>query len=193
MKRLAVVLAWALVPALAAAQAIDPRKLPPASSTRWFNLNKTSTGYVAAGKLGDEIWAFHVRGDELRNFPETSSPTFSIDGVVLQVKAVHRGAFASDGHDVLEAHRKYEQEFERKRAEGAIQYTDTRVCAGAKLPHREWVAQSTRGETVSRAYVTFQVGDYVLMVVAPYENELRARTVARAIDEICRSFTREKG
>jgi len=45
---------------------------------------------------------------------------------------------------------------------------------------------------MSQAYVTFLVGDYVLMVMSPYESEVRERAVERAIGEVCSTFRTEK-
>ena len=148
---------------------------------------ESSSGFIAAGNLSGNLWAFHVRGQEFKWLREPSK-LFAIDGVVMQVRLVNRATFPVTVPSVLQAHRKYEQEYQAKASPG-VTFADHDMCRNAKLPHQHWLARSA---AVSQAYVTFEVGDYVVMVVAPYENEVRERAVARVIDDVCSSFVREK-
>src|SRR6476646_472891 len=89
MKRLAACALFAACIPHAHAQ-VDPKSVQQGPETRWFNLDRTSTGYVAAGSLAGTFWAFHVRGQEMKRLAPT---TFSLDGVILQVRAVPRSVF----------------------------------------------------------------------------------------------------
>jgi hypothetical protein len=186
MKRIA---AWVLLAAATMAFAdIDPNTLQAPPSERWFSLDKTSTGYVAGGNLAGTLWAFHVRGEQMKRLGAEASTTFSLDGAVIQVRAIPRTVVTAGTGDILAAHKRYEQEHQVSATKG-VTFGDHAFCTGAKVPHAQWTAQS--GGLV-QAYVTFEVGDYVLMVVSPYENEARRAVVANALQDVCTSFRREK-
>ena len=179
---------------LSLALAAEPPKAPPKELQkhpvdRAFSLSRTSTGYIAAGNLAGTLYAFHVRGHELKYLGTASPPAFSIDGVVMQVKIVPRAAFGGPPARMLQSHKRYEQEH-LARTEKGMKFRDHEMCGKAKLPHQQWLAESPGG--ISQAYVTFEVGDYVVMVVAPYENERRRQVVTPAIGDVCESFGREK-
>jgi len=74
-----------------------------------------------------------------------------------------------------------------------VEFATQGFCRGAQFPHQEWTARmpSVRGP-IAQATVTFEVGDYVLMVVLPFENDARQQAVARTIADICTSFRRQK-
>jgi len=86
MRRLAALVFFAAFGPFAHAQ-IDPKAPQAGPETRWFNLDRTSTGYIAAGNLAGTFWAFHVRGQEMKRLAVT---TFALDGVVLQMLAIPR-------------------------------------------------------------------------------------------------------
>ena len=187
MKRMTAAFA-SLAAAVAFAQQVQmPKDLQPAPSERPFSITRSSTGYLVGGNLGGNLWAFHVRGQEFKWLREPAQ-LFAIDGVVMQVKLVKRSLFPVTGPSVLQAHRKYEQEYQAKSTPG-VTFADHDMCRNSKLPHQHWLATSGN---ISQAYVTFEVGDYVVLVVAPYENEVRREAVARELDDVCRSFVREK-
>ena len=167
---------------------VDPKKLTTPPSTRWFSLDRTSTGYVAGGNLDGTLWAFHVPGFEMKRLGGADSSTFSVDGKVVQVRAVPRKLIKGADAGMLEAHKRYEQEHQAGSAKG-VAFRDHDLCRNAQVPHQQWLAKSG---AITQAVVTFEVGNYVLMVVSPYENERRARVVAETLDEVCRSFRREK-
>jgi hypothetical protein len=185
MKRLAACAFFACI-SVAHAQ-VDPKSLQGGPETRWFNLDRTSTGYVAAGNLAGTFWAFHVGGQEMKRLAAT---TFSVDGVVLQVRAVPRSIIKGGaGVNALGAHKAYEQEHLSGEAKGTT-FRDHGFCRDAGAPHQQWISQAPGG--ISQAFVTFLVGDYVLMVAAPYESEARERVVKRAIGETCATFRTQK-
>jgi hypothetical protein len=166
---------------------VDPKSLQRGPETRWFNLDRTSTGYVAAGNLAGTFWAFHVRGSEMKRLAAT---TFSLDGVILQVRAIPRSIVKDGtGMNALGAHKAYEQQHLAEDSKGTT-FRDHDYCRDAKVPHQQWVSQSPGG--ISEAFVTFLVGDYVLMVGSPYENDVRERHVERAIGEVCSTFRTQK-
>lgn len=186
MKRLAACAFFAACITLAHAQ-LDPKSLQAGPETRWFNLDRTSNGYLAAGNLAGTFWAFHVPGQEMKRLAPT---TFSLDGVILQVRAVPRSVFkGGTGANALGAHRKYEQEHLSAEASGTT-FRDHGFCRGAAGAHQQWISHAPGG--ISQAFMTFLVGDYVLMVVAPYENEARERAVERAMGEACASFRTQR-
>jgi hypothetical protein len=186
MKRLAACALFAACIPLARAD-VDPKTVQPGPETRWFNLDRTSTGYVAAGNLAGTFWAFHVPGQEMKRLAPT---TFSLDGVILQVRAVPRSVFkGGTGADPLGAHKAYEQDHLLAQARGTT-FRDQGFCRGATAPHRQWISHSPGG--ISQAFATFLVGDYVLMVAAPYESEARERAVERAMGEACASFRTQR-
>jgi hypothetical protein len=172
----------------ACAQAqVDPKTPLPGPETRWFNLDRSSSGYIAAGNLAGTFWAFHVRGSEMKRLAAT---TFSLDGVILQVRAVPRTVVkGGTGLNALGAHKAYEQQHLAEDTKGTT-FRDHNYCRDAKVPHQQWVSQAPGG--VSEAFVTFLVGDYVLMVGSPYENDVRERRVERAIGEVCSTFRTQK-
>ncbi|MBC8022731.1 MAG: hypothetical protein H7Y14_06410 [Burkholderiales bacterium] len=188
MKRTAALLLLALASSLATAQ-LDPKNLPDFPSEQWFSLARTSTGYLAGGNLAGTLWAFHVRGDELKKLGEGDPPTFAINGVLLQVKAVSRTVLETGRGGILQAHKKYEQGHQAQTSKG-VAFGDHDLCRNAAVPHQQWIARAPSGLT--QAFVTFEVGDYVLMVVSAYEDEKRRQAVVRAVDDLCRSFKREK-
>lgn len=186
MKCLAACTLFAAWMPLAQAQ-VDPKSLQPGPETRWFNLDRTSAGYVAAGNLAGTFWAFHVRGQEMKRLAAT---TFSLDGVVLQVRAVPRSVVKGGaGPNALDAHKAYEQEHLAGEAKGTT-FRDHALCREAGVPHQQWISQAPAG--ISQAFVTFLVGDYVLMVVSPYESKARELVVERAIGEVCSTFRTQK-
>ncbi len=188
MKRLAI---FAFLAAATAPFAqVDPKAVAPPPSERWFSLDRTSSGYVAGGNLAGTLWAFHVRGFDMKRLGGAASTTFSIDGVVMQVRPVPRSVIKGAAGGVLEAHKGYEQEHLAATAKD-VTFGNHDFCRGAKVPFQQWTAQRA-GDAMVQAYVTFEVGDYVMMVVAPYENEARRKVVARAIEDVCTSFQREK-
>src|SRR5690349_12662463 len=86
---------------------LDPKTLQTGPETRWFNLDRTTTGYLAAGNLAGTFWAFHVRGQEMKRLAVT---TFALDGVVFQVRAVPRNVVkGGTGMNALGAHKAFEQ------------------------------------------------------------------------------------
>lgn len=185
MRRLAAFAFFAAFGTLAQAQ-IDPKALQKGPETRWFNLDKTSTGYIAAGNLAGTFWAFHVRGQEMKRLEVT---TFGLDGVIFQVRAVPRNIVkGGTGMNALGAHKAFEQKH-LGQTRGTT-FRDHNFCRDAKVPYQQWVSQAP-GD-MSQAYVTFVVGDYVLMVMSPYESEVRERAVERAIGEVCSTFRTEK-
>jgi hypothetical protein len=165
------------------------RDLPPPPVERGFSLNRSSTGYIVAGNLSGTLYAFHVRGEKLKYLGTASPPVFSIDGVVMQVKIVAHSAFGGPRAAMLQTHKRFEQEHQARSTKG-VAFRDHDLCQGARYPHQQWIAQAQGG--ISQAYVTFEVGDNVVMVVAPYENEQRRKVVAEAIGDVCRSFATEK-
>ena len=186
MKRLALFLLFAAGIALAHA-GVDPKSVQQGPETRWFNLDRTSTGYLAAGNLAGTFWAFHVGGQEMKRLAAT---TFSLDNVVLQVRAVPRSVFkGGTGMNALGAHKEYEQRHLADETKGTT-FRDHAFCREAKAPHQQWISQAPGG--ISQAFVTFLVGDYVLMVAAPYENDARESAVARAMGEVCASFRTQR-
>ncbi len=187
-----VVLLFAIAAANAAAQ-INPDTLKEPPSSRWFSVDQTSNGYVAGGNLEGTAWAFHVQGTQYKVLGDKNSTTFSVDGAVIQVVPVPRGTIPGATSNVLEAHRKFEQEHQRRNSPKGIEFAEQGFCRGAQFPHQEWTARmpSIRGP-IAQAVVTFEVGNYVLMMVLPFENETRERAVARTINDICLSFRRQK-
>ena len=186
MRRVAAFLALLLAPALAAAQ-VDPKRLQTGPETRWFNLDRTSTGYIAAGNLAGTLWAFHVRGYEMK---QLAVATFSLDGVILQVRAVPRSTVkGGTGTNPLGAHKVYEEQHLSQQAAGTT-FRDHDYCRDAKVPYQQWVSKAPNG--ISEAFVTFLVGDYVLMVGSPFENDTRERRAAQALAEVCSTFRVEK-
>ncbi|HUQ28368.1 MAG TPA: hypothetical protein VM051_07230 [Usitatibacter sp.] len=168
----------------------DPATAMPPPSERWFSLDRTSSGYVAAGNLAGTLWAFHVRGFQMKRLGGAASTMFSIDGVVMQVRPVPRSVIKGAASGALQAHKRYEQEHQAA-TNPNLTFGDHDLCRGAKVPFEQWTAQRA-GDAMVQAYVTFEVGDYVMMVVAPYENEARRKAVARALEDVCTSFQREK-
>ena len=191
MKMLAAFL-LAIAPAIAAAQ-VNPDTLQTPPSSRWFSIDQTSNGFVAGGNLRGTAWAFHVQGAQMKRLGDKNSTTFSVDGAVIQVVPVPRGTIPGADSNVLEAHRKFEQEHQRRNSPKGIEFGEQGFCRGAQFPHQEWTARmpSVRGP-IAQATVTFEVGDYVLMVVLPFENDARQQAVARTIADICTSFRRQK-
>jgi hypothetical protein len=186
MRRLAALAFFAAVHAGAQAP-FDPKKVVPGPETRWFNLDKTTTGVLAAGNLAGTFWAMHVRGNELKRLAVT---TFSVDGVILQVRAIPRTVIkGGTGMNALGAHKAYEQEHLAAEAKGTT-FGDHDYCRDAKVAHQQWIARSPGG--ISQAFVTFLVGDYVMMIGSPYENAVRENAVARALAEVCATFRTEK-
>src|SRR6478736_8793260 len=107
MKRLAACALFAACIPHAHAQ-VDPKSVQQGPETRWFNLDRTSTGYVAAGNLAGTFWAFHVRGQEMKRLAVT---TFALDGVVLQVLAIPRKIIkGGTGMNALGAHKAFEHQ-----------------------------------------------------------------------------------
>lgn len=187
MKRVAAILVIALAPALACVRADDPKTREKGPETRWFNLDRTSAGYIAAGNLAGTFWAFHVRGHEMKRLAVT---TFSVDGVIVQVRAVPLGIVKGRAAmNPLGAHKAYEQRHLSREAPGTT-FSDHGYCRDAKVPYQQWTSKAPGG--ISQAFVTFLAGDYVLMVASPYENDLRQRGVERAIGEICSTFRLQK-
>jgi hypothetical protein len=185
MRRLAAFAFFIASATLAHAQ-VDPKTLQKGPETRWFNLDKTSTGYIAAGNLAGTFWAFHVRGQEMKRLEVT---TFGLDGVIFQVRAIPRKVIkGGTGMNALGAHKAFEQKH-LSQTKGTA-FRDHDFCRDAKVPHQQWISQAP-GD-MSQAYVTFLVGDYVLMVMSPYENEVRERAVEHAIGEVCSSFRTER-
>lgn len=186
MRRIAALLAVVLAPTLAAAQ-VDPKAPGKGPETRWFNLDRSSTGFIAAGNLAGTFWAFHVRGHEMKRLAVT---TFSLDGVILQVRAVPRKAVeGGSGMNPLGAHKAYEERHLSQDTKGTT-FGDHDYCRDAKVPYQQWVAKAPDG--ISQAFVTFLVGDYVLMVGSPYENDIRERRAAQALAEVCSTFRVQK-
>lgn len=172
-----------------------PKDLQPPPSERWFSVTRSSTGFLAGGNLNGTLWAFHVRGEGFKWLDKGNPPAFAIDGVVMQVKVVNRHLIATTGPSILREHKRFEQDYQAKSTRG-VTFRETDICRNAKIAHQQWIAQGPAGASgkpgIAQAYVTFEVGDYVLMVVAPYENEARQRAVERVIDDVCSSFVREK-
>jgi hypothetical protein len=191
MKTLAALL-FAMAPLVAAAQ-VDPKTLQAPPVARWFSIDQTSNGFVAGGNLGGTAWAFHVQGEKMKRLGDKNSTTFSVDGAVIQVVPVPRSVIPGASAGVLDAHRKFEQEHQRRNSPQGIEFAEQGFCRGAQFPHKEWTVRmpSVRGP-VMQAIVTFEAGDYVLMVVLPFENEARERVVARTIGDICTTFRRQK-
>ena len=186
------ILLLAIAPCVASAQ-IDPRTLQAPPSARWFSIDKTSNGYVAGGNLDGTAWAFHVQGDEMKRLGDKNSTTFSVDGAVIQVRAVPKSAVPGAAAGALDAHRKFEQEHQKGSSPKGAEFVEQGLCRNPPFPHREWTARmaSVRGP-IMQVTVTFEVGDYVLMVALPFESEARERVVARAVGDICTSFRRQK-
>jgi len=186
MKCLAAGALFAACMPLAQAQ-VDPKSLQQGPETRWFNLDRTSAGYVVAGNLAGTFWAFHVRGQEMKRLAAT---TFSVDGVVLQVRAVPRSVVKGGaGPNALDAHKAYEQEHLSGEVKGTT-FRDHALCREAGVPHQQWISHAPAG--ISQAFVTFLAGDYVLMVASPYESKARELVVERAIGEVCSTFRTQK-
>jgi hypothetical protein len=185
MRRLAALAFFAAFVTLAHAQT-DPKTLQRGPETRWFNVDRTTTGYIAAGNLAGTFWVFHVRGQEMKRLAVT---TFALDGVVLQVRAVPRSIFkGGTGMNALGAHKVFEQQHLAE-AKGTT-FRDHAFCRDAKVAYQQWISQAP-GD-MAQAYVTFVVGDYVLMVMSPFESEMRERAVERAFGEVCSTFRTEK-
>ena len=166
---------------------VDPKTLQAPPETRWFNLDRTSTGYIAAGNLGGTLWAFHVRGFEMKKLAPT---TFSLDGVVLQVRAIPKSVLKATGaSSILGVHKAYEQKHLAATIKD-VTFRDHDFCRSAVVPYQQWIAQAPGG--ISQAFVTFAVGNYILMVMAPYENARREELAARAIGEVCTTFQEPK-
>jgi hypothetical protein len=185
MSRIAALAFFAAIGTLAHAQ-VDPKTLQQGPETRWFNLDKTTTGYIAAGNLAGTFWAFHVRGQDMKRLEVT---TFGLDGVIFQVRAIPRKIIkGGTGMNALGAHKAFEQKHLAEKK--GTTFRDHNFCRDAKVPYQQWISQAP-GD-MSQAYVTFLVGDYVLMVMSPYENEKRERAVETALGEVCTTFRTEK-
>jgi hypothetical protein len=192
MKIIAILLI-AIAPAIAAAQ-VNPDTLQAPPAARWLSIDQTSNGFVAGGNLDGTAWAFHVQGTQMKRLGERNSSTFSVDGAVIQLVPVPKSAIpGASASNALEAHRRFEQEHQRGKSPQGAEFVTQGFCQGAQFPHQEWTARlpSVKGP-VMQAVVTFEVGNYVLMVVLPFENEARERVVARTIGDICATFRRQK-
>src|SRR6478672_457578 len=126
---------------------IDPKTLQGGPETRWFNLDRTSTGYIAAGNLAGTFWAFHVRGQEMKRLAVT---TFALDGVVFQVRAIPRSIIkGGTGMNALGAHKAFEHQHLAE-TKGTT-FHDHNFCRDAKVPYQQWISQAP-GD-MSQAYV----------------------------------------
>ena len=187
MKALAALL---LVVSSAAFAQINPDTLQAPPSKRWFSIDLTDTGIVAGGNLEGTAWAFHIRGEGFKRLGDT---TFAIGGAVMQVRVIPRSVLPKEATDVLAAHKKFEQDYQNRNAKGAMQFAAHPFCIGTKVPHEQWTARLPGDTTgIVQATVTFRVGDYVLMVSAPFENETRLQAVARTMGDVCSTIQIKK-
>ena len=162
---------------------INPETLQAPPSRRWFSLDETDAGFVAGGNLEGTAWAFHVRGEDRKRLDPT---TFAVGGAVINVKVVPRSALPKTSTNVLAAHKRWEQDHQQRNAKSPIQFAEHPFCNASKVAHEQWTARvpsDPRG--IVQAVVTFEVGDYVLMVSAPFESEKRLQAVARAMADVC--------
>ena len=184
-----------LAAAAALAQQIEmPKDLQAPPSERWFSITRSSAGFLAGGNLGGTLWAFHVRGQDFKWLGKGNPPLFAIDGVVMQVKVVNRRLVTMTGPSILREHKRFEQDYQARNNKG-VTFHETDICRNAKIAHQQWIEQAPAAPGkpgIAQAYVTFEVGDYILRVVAPYENDVRKQAVERVMDDVCSSFLREK-
>src|SRR5829696_2727687 len=137
---------FAIAPAIAFAQ-VNPDTLQAPPVARWLSIDRTSNGFVAGGNLDGTAWAFHVQGTEMKRLGDRNSTTFSVDGAVIQLVPVPRGAIPGASANALEAHRKFEQEHQRRNSPKGIEFAEQGFCRAAQFPHQEWTARmpSVRG------------------------------------------------
>jgi hypothetical protein len=164
----------------------------------WLKVARSANGFLVGGYLDGVLYGFEIPGSDIKSVGEGKQPLMTVDGVFFQVRAIPKSEFASLAPDALEAHKRYEQKLQRQSFQG-VTFADHDFCDNSKARHGQWMAEvppdpapPAAGRTPYQVYVTFEVGDSVLMVGSAYGNDEQKRAVARKIDGICRSFVRER-
>ena len=195
MKRILAAIALALLATSTVAQ--DPPKESPKTGP-WLKVAKSANGFLVGGYLDGVLYGFEIPGSEIKPVGDGREPLMTVDGVFLQVRAIRKSEFASIAPDALEAHKRYEQKFQREGFPGAT-FADHDYCDNSKVRHGQWMMEAPPNpalpegrRTPHQVYVTFEVGDSVLLVGSLYGNDEQKHAMARKIDGICRSFVRER-
>jgi len=176
-----------------------PKDAPKQAPKPWIKIVKAGNGYLVGGYIDNVLYGFEIPGTEIKSVGKGEQPLVVVDGVFLQFQVVAKSLFGALDADSLEAFRKYEQKYQAESFRG-VTFSDHDFCQNAKVRHRDWVSEMPPNpnappdavRTPYQVYVTFEVGDSVLMVGSAYGNEEQKRATARKIDAICRTFVRER-
>jgi hypothetical protein len=112
-----------------------------------------------------------------------------VDGVLLQLRPVSSKAFAQASASMLDAHREFEQKYQRENFADTT-FTSHGMCKGSVQGYREWMTTFADNKGWKhQVYVTFEVGPTtVMMANAPYGTDAEKAKVATLVAALCRSF-----
>jgi hypothetical protein len=160
--------------------------LEPATGP-WLEVRKGGGGFLFQGQFEGTRWSFVVFGSDLKQ--TTEQTILIIDGMSLQLRPVPRTVFASEEGPMLDAHRNYEQKYQRESFPDAS-FSSHGMCKGGTTGYREWMTTFAQNKSWKyHTYVTFEVGpSSVMMVSSAYGTDEEKEKVARLIEALCRSF-----
>lgn len=140
------------------------------------------------GQVEGLRWAFIVPGSEIVGAP--GQPLMTVDGTLLQVRATSKKHFADDPGPLLDAYRRWEQKHQRENFADAS-FGPNSMCKGDRVGYREWTTTfAANAKWKYQVYVGFEIGPTsVLSINSAYGTEEEKEKVARAIGEVCRTFT----
>lgn len=161
--------------------------LEPATGP-WLEVRKAKDTLVFSGQVEGTRYVFAVPGSEVKQ-AEGGQPLMMVDGLLLQLRPVSRKAFESEPGPMLDAHRAWEQKYQRENFADAT-FGTTGMCRGGMTGYREWKTTFAGNTSYKeQVYLTFEVGPTSVMLVnSAYESDEQKKKVAEMIASICRTW-----
>jgi hypothetical protein len=160
--------------------------LEPATGP-WLEVRKRDGLLVFSGQVEGTRWAFVIPGSDIKQ--AEGQPVMMVDGLLLQIRPVSRKAFESEPGPMLDAHRGWEQKYQRESFPDAS-IAPNAMCKGAITGYREWKATFAGNKNYKeQVYMTFEVGPTsVMMMNSAYTNDEEKKKVEDLVANICRTW-----
>ncbi|WP_155844806.1 hypothetical protein [Arenimonas oryziterrae] len=151
--------------------------MPLNAANSALQVTRSKDGFLFVGPKGEESFSFDVAGKTIRTADDDGRLFAEIDGILIQLTS-YPIAELPEG-DALTEHQKYETDYLKKHTI----ISNSSVCSGLAIPHREWKA--TLSGVSTSTYLTIKLKRSILIVVVAVTDKDQAVIARQKLASIC--------